>query len=68
MCMKCQVKLLSKAKARRVASRSGRQRASSVQAAKTYLERKFEEFAGADLDTLIRHGLQARWRTHRPAD
>ena len=31
-----------------------------VQAAKTYLERKFEEFAGADLDTLIRHGLQVR--------
>ncbi|KAK9843838.1 hypothetical protein WJX81_008485 [Elliptochloris bilobata] len=29
------------------------------QAAKTYLERKFEEFASADLDTLIRHGLQA---------
>ncbi len=28
------------------------------QAAKTYLERKFEEFASADLDTLIRHGLQ----------
>ena len=33
-----------------------------MQAAKTYLERKFEEFAGADLDTLIRHGLQVRGR------
>ena len=28
------------------------------QAAKTYLERKFEEFAGCDLDALIQHGLQ----------
>lgn len=42
-------------------------RASNVQAAKTYLERKFEEFAGADLDTLIRHGLQVRCETRSHA-
>lgn len=29
------------------------------QAARTYLERKFEEFEGCSLDQLIRHGLQA---------
>jgi 20S proteasome subunit alpha 6 len=28
------------------------------QAAKTYLERKFEEFAACDLDALVQHGLQ----------
>jgi hypothetical protein len=31
----------------------------SVQAAKTYLEAHFEEFADCDLDTLIKHGLHA---------
>ena len=30
------------------------------QAARTYLERKFEEFEGCSLDQLIRHSLQVR--------
>ena len=34
-------------------------RASHSQAAKTYLERKFEDFAASSADELIKHGLQA---------
>ena len=29
-----------------------------MQAAKTYLERNFEEFAGADVDALLQHSLK----------
>ena len=29
-----------------------------VQAAKTYLERKFEEFPSCDVDALLQHGLK----------
>lgn len=32
----------------------------SLQAAKTYLERKFEELATADVDALLQHALKVR--------
>ena len=34
---------------------------SVVQAAKTYLERKFEEFPSCDVDALMQHGLKVSY-------
>ena len=35
-----------------------------VQAAKTYLERKFEEFPSCDVDALLQHGLKVSYLCH----